>query len=230
MAIRSEEHSVDGQQFDAITRSLAAAPSRRRLLTSFGAGLATLVLGGRMTHAQRAKAPLCHATGDPANPYVVIEVAEPAWDTHFAHGDMPYVDCCLDTDCAAGQVCANGTCTAQCPESARYCPSDGQCYFVNCGSRASWDETACRCECDDAYVSLPEGKCGVPCTSDADCSAVGGTCTASNAGAGPNVCAAGGYLVSCSPPQAPACTSNEGCADPCDGTVCRADGTCTSQT
>lgn len=213
--------------FDDLSRSLASASSRRSAMKAIAGGLSAVILGGRPALSQPAKAPLCHATGDPANPYVVVEVAEPAWDKHLAHGDTPYIDCCLDSDCTNGQVCVSGTCTTRCTNGGTFCPVNGLCYFHNCGPRASWNTATCRCECNAEYVSLPEGKCGVPCTSDADCSVVGGACTASEGGAGPNVCAHQSWSLYCSAPDFP-CFTNDDCA-PCDSTVCRADGKCVSQ-
>jgi hypothetical protein len=35
----------------------------------------------------QAKTEVCHRTDDPENPYVLIEVADPALDAHIAHGD-----------------------------------------------------------------------------------------------------------------------------------------------
>jgi hypothetical protein len=103
---------MDPTQFDGLTKALAAGVSRRRILHGLAVGAVGAVAG--LPHqpalAQQTKQAICHHTGDPENPYVVIEVAEPAWATHYAHGDTPYVDCCTNADCAIGQVCTNGQC------------------------------------------------------------------------------------------------------------------------
>jgi hypothetical protein len=108
---------MDDHSFDDLTRSLARGLTRRTLLRGLGGGLAaTLGLARASASGQQQKKPLCHATGSPDNPWVVINVAEPAWPTHFAHGDTPYVDCCAAADCPAPTdpclvaVCQNGVC------------------------------------------------------------------------------------------------------------------------
>ena len=117
--------AMDGQQFDSLTKTLAGGIARRGLLR----GAAGLVLGLRAagTRAERAKRPLCHATGDPANPFVVIEVAEPAWETHLAHGDRPFVDCCADADCPRdGDRCVEGACQAACRLDDSVCGAEAE--------------------------------------------------------------------------------------------------------
>ena len=42
---------------------------------------------------------LCHATGSPSNPFVLISPGDPSYNTHFGHGDMP----------AVNGVCGEGT-------------------------------------------------------------------------------------------------------------------------
>ena len=87
---------MDSRRFDDMVRSLATGTSRRRLLGVVGSGLLAVAAGTRRVDAQPERVALCHATGDPTNPYKVIEVPEPAAQNHLAHGDTPYVNCCLE--------------------------------------------------------------------------------------------------------------------------------------
>src|SRR5215213_969450 len=106
---REEELSMDGQHFDRMARRLATSASRRTVLRGLAAGLAGAAgLRALRAEAGQTKKPLCHATGDPAYPWVVISVAEPAWPTHYAHGDHAYDDCCADADCASPATCGGG--------------------------------------------------------------------------------------------------------------------------
>ncbi len=54
------------------------------LFTMLAASLVTFSVAS----AGQAKVPLCHQTGAEDNAYVIIHVAEPAYDTHVAHGDF----------------------------------------------------------------------------------------------------------------------------------------------
>lgn len=144
---------MDSQRFDALTRSLARGTTRRGLLKGVGGGLAAVLgLTRRPAAAGQAKRPLCHATGDPANPWVVIEVAEPAWKAHFAHGDTPYVNCGTAADCP---LPTPGTC-----EGAPTC-TDGACGFApvaataNILCRESDDECHDHAYCDGLSTTCP---------------------------------------------------------------------------
>ena len=130
---------MDGQRFDQLAKALAGGTSRRGALRGAAGGLAAaLGLGARGARARQAKQRLCHATGDPANPYVVINVAKPAWETHVAHGDTPHVDCCVDADCPGGGTCRDGVCSP----AAVYVP------VPDCGSG---------CEC--VYTEAKDFQC-----------------------------------------------------------------------
>src|SRR5690349_6325130 len=99
---------MDAHHFDKMTKLLANGMNRRRILRA-AAGLAGAAgLRALGAAAVQAKKPLCHATGDPANPWVVISVAEPSWPTHYAHGDHDFSDRCDDNACAAPQTCGGG--------------------------------------------------------------------------------------------------------------------------
>ena len=196
---------MDGQRFDELTRRLAGGTSRRGVLRgAAGALAAALGLRARGTGAQQRKRPLCHATGDPKRPWVVIDVAEPAWETHFAHGDTAFANCCAEADCPAGHACcataAGGTCadlttTADCgacgaactaaPANATPACSDGQCAFV-CNQGYA--------RCGDACVNTGTdvdncGGCGVRCPVNEHCEAGRCVCgTLRDAGGTPISC------------------------------------------
>jgi hypothetical protein len=102
---------MDGNRFDSMAMMLANGTNRRKVLRGIAAGLAGAV-GLRVLGAEagQEKQAFCHATGNPASPWVVISIAKPAWKAHLAHGDHPYLDCCADDDCGAREHCTDGTC------------------------------------------------------------------------------------------------------------------------
>jgi hypothetical protein len=210
---------MDSSRFDEWTRGLARAASRRRMLGMLGGGFVAAVTAGRQSaSAGPAKIALCHATGDPANPYTVMEVPEPALDAHMAHGDTPYVNCCLDAECPVGETCGGRGIPGQCGG----CPTLTTCAAqgVDCGS-------------------IPDG-CGGP---DLDC----GGCGTGDICTGPETCSAGlchpGAPLPCPPPDdscyaAAACDPSSGCGEPtyrgdgvpCDVGVCYQEACCTPAT
>jgi hypothetical protein len=121
---------VDHHAFDQFTRAVAlpGATRRRFLRGMLGVGAAALVGNrARAVMAATTKKPLCHVTGDPNHPYEIITVAEPAWETHFAHGDTPYVNCCVDADCPPVDACTPGACIAGTCRTTTRCPEDHSC-------------------------------------------------------------------------------------------------------
>lgn len=104
---------MDSRAIDDLARRLAALRSRRDLVRMLaggaGGGLLALRRAGR-GNAASERIPLCHFTGDPANPYAVIEVAGPALANHQAHGDFRFTNCCRNADCDGGNPCVDGTC------------------------------------------------------------------------------------------------------------------------
>ena len=209
---------MESRRFDDIARSFATGTSRRRLLGVVGSGLLAVADGTRRVDAQPERVALCHATGDPTNPYTAIEVPEPAAQTHLAHGDTPYVNCCLDTDCPEGETCGGmgipGECGG-CP-TLTTCAAQG----VECGF-------------------IPDG-CGGPALDCGGCG-VGDLCT------GPETCTAGqcqpGAPIPCPPPAdscyvAATCDPGSGCGQPtyrgdgvsCGTGVCYQNACCTPYT
>ena len=188
---------MDARRFDDLILSVATGVNRRRLLRGMG-GVLGLAIAARRSAAgaEQQKRALCHWTGDPANPWTVIDVAEPAWQTHLDHGDGPYVDCCTDGDCEQGSVCCDGQCTVtpfSCGATVcgpdEWCNSDlGECFpsqscfaaYNNCSGMGACIPQDGTCLCtvigasgDDCstYVPLP----GMPGCAGFDDS---GTCCA----------------------------------------------------
>jgi hypothetical protein len=155
-----EEITVDQHVFDHFTRAVARPGSTRRGLLRGALALgATALIGGRARAALagQEKMPLCHVTGDPANPYEVITVAGPSWDTHFAHGDKPYAGCCLDADCATGETCGDdGACA---PTGA--CTVDADCEAVDPCTPATCVDGSCQTTsaCTDGLQCLQKRDC-----------------------------------------------------------------------
>lgn len=123
---------MDGPRFDSVAMMLANGVNRRSVLRGIAAGLAGAAgLRALGAEAGQEKQAFCHATGDPASPWVVIRIAKPAWPAHLAHGDHLYVDCCADDDCGARGRCADGACVedACTVNGAMECSGSG---FVTC--------------------------------------------------------------------------------------------------
>lgn len=171
---------MDGQRFDALTRLVAAGTSRRRFAAGLAGALATAVLGARRTVAEKAKTRLCHATGDPANPYLVIEVAPSAAADHLGHGDFAYTNCCTDAACAAPQTCGGGGVAGTCgctPDNAAACAgracgaATNNCgQTVACGEVCNADQVCANDGCCDFFGGEEEGEenfrdrtCGAGC-------------------------------------------------------------------
>ena len=150
---------MDGQRFDHLTRALAGGTSRRTVIRGMGAGLAAAVgLRASRAKAGQVKKPLCHFTGSATTPWTVIEVAEPAWQTHYSHGDHDYIDCCDDTACNAPQTCGGGgvegQCGAACAANGSTCATNGGCCSGICQGGACAATVAGTCPpggnvCDD---------------------------------------------------------------------------------
>jgi hypothetical protein len=135
---------MDGQRFDEMAKDMARGMNRRRMLRGMGGVIAAAV--ALRTHgigAQQAKQALCHFTGSADNPWQVITVAEPAWDTHFAHGDHVYVDCCDDGACAGFDTCGGGGTKGKCGCTAKTVCADGDIGNVEDGC-GGWLECGCR--------------------------------------------------------------------------------------
>jgi hypothetical protein len=125
---------MDQDCFDDLTRTLAHGLNRRAVLRGLGGGLAAaLGLARSPAAAQQTKRPLCHATGDPNHPWVVIDLPDPAWPAHLAHGDTPYVDCCTAGDCPAPAdpclvaVCQGGACGTAPGNAGAACDDSNAC-------------------------------------------------------------------------------------------------------
>jgi hypothetical protein len=140
---------MDDTRFDCLAKLLATRAGRRGLLCGASGGLAAaLGLRVRGVGAGQTRRLLCHATGDPARPWEVIDVAEPAWQTGLARGDTPYHGCCADADCgAATPYCVAGTCVA-CRVDAD-CPDPGACHQATCDAGVCRAVVIAGAACDD---------------------------------------------------------------------------------
>lgn len=106
---------MDGTKFDALTKGLATGRTRRSVLRGLiGGGAAVVAVRAGTTLAGPADmVTICHFTGDPDNPYIIIEVSEKALPSHTEHGDFVYRgECCLDSECDDGNACNTDTCNA----------------------------------------------------------------------------------------------------------------------
>ncbi len=104
---------MDGQRFDSLARAMATATSRRDvLLGALAGGFGALIGGGRRAGAKPQKVAICHFTDDPAHPYEVISVAQPAVQAHLGHHDslLSEVECCTNADCDDGDPCTYDVC------------------------------------------------------------------------------------------------------------------------
>lgn len=157
---------MDGNRFDRITRELGTGRSRRSVLKGLAVAAAAGVgLRGRgRVLAGQEKQELCHVTGDPNTPYVVISVAEPAWQTHLDHGDTPFLNCCVDADCDDGSVCngqercVNGACQ---PGTPLVCDDGNPCTENSCDPVGGCQHApvAAGTSCDDGNVCNGQETC-----------------------------------------------------------------------
>ena len=106
---------MDFDRFDALSRSLSTARSRRRALAAAVGGLLA-ALGGRKVARAVDKVPICHRTGSDTNSFILIEVPADNIEFHRAHGDVDPsggacpetclgARCTTDTDCCAEHCC-----------------------------------------------------------------------------------------------------------------------------
>jgi hypothetical protein len=196
---------MDGRKFDGIVKTLATETSRRGVL---GAGLATVAALVTRRASAADKVTICHFTNSKTNPYNIITVDDNSvqLQSHLAHGDTLFVDCCLDEECAELTdqcnigVCDAGTCIAV-PQVGDPCDDGNLCTEGDvCQSDGSCAGTAVDCtELDNA--------CNVGACNPADGSCLaepaneGGPCDDQNACTGPDTCSGGvctsGPTISC---------------------------------
>lgn len=126
-----KENMVEGSKFDDLARALGGKSTRRRVL----AGIAGVVAGGLFTRQASARTlTICHATGNPAQPYESMTIDQALFNLHARHGDYLRVECCADGDCATlDGMCSSGTCQngycVQLPKPAGTpCGSDNACF------------------------------------------------------------------------------------------------------
>lgn len=224
---------MDAHRFDDLTKSLAAAPSRRQVVRTLvgGAGAGLLALLGRQAVAAKpGKVGVCHLTGDPANPVVYIQVDASSVAEHAGHGDAVAPDFLNDAAncggcgviCAGDEACAGGAC--QPVDSCPICPGghgceNGGCVCSSAGTCAGDDSTPCGLlhgvipmGCEDGCCCVPSGLGGgvYPCGDLGDLNAPHPYCCSGWCGAdGGCACIPGGTtdLYPCDPGPSEHCCS-----------------------
>lgn len=164
---------MDGSQFDALTRSLAERPSRRRVLAALGAG--ALALAGRATTSAKPHPKgcndFCKALGLTGRDLgrCQNDCGQGATGLYTQCGGSPANFCngvCVDTqtdegNCGGcGQPCTNGECVG------------GTCTCFHDGQHV--DETG-TCTCDSTVCTTSADCCDNPYTGAFMCTA--GQCT-----------------------------------------------------
>jgi hypothetical protein len=172
---------MDGDFFDALTRRLATASSRRATLKRFALGLAGVagLASSATTQAANDCAKFCNRL-PPGQRGQCVADCQAGTGLFFACAGDP-AQLCLSADgssascCPAGSTCQGGVCS--CPPGSEYCEQQGQCVSTYCNYRTQYNRTTCQCECEPPYVPLVNtGACATPCGSDADCGGVPGCC------------------------------------------------------
>jgi len=167
---------VDESRFDDLSRRMALATNRRSVLRGLVGGGAAIVASraGTTLAAPADKVTICHFTGDPDNPYTIIEVSGNALPDHTEHGDFVYLgQCCLDSECVdtdactINEACSEGACTSDeldCAELVDDC-NEGLCDpATGCYSSPTNEEEPC----EDGTGACQEGARAVACTAGQD--------------------------------------------------------------
>lgn len=232
---------MDGRRFDELTRRMGGEIPRRHVLRGLVGGIAAAVgLSKGVSANGQEKKDLCHRTSDPNTPWVVISVADAAYQKHLdTHGDQPFVDCCEDADCTGYNTCGGGGTPGQCG-CTPVCDSE-TCSDDGCGG-------TCPCPVNQDCCS---GICTDLSTDDANCGSCGAVCESPETCGGdgsPGVCGCTpdplevicngvcsdtridncGNLIFCGPDVCDSgeiCGGNGVCCTPsCDGLTCGDDG------
>ena len=168
---------MDAHRFDDLTKTLATAHSRRRVVRALVGGAAGgfLVLLGRGAAGAKPadKVGVCHLTGDSAHPVVYLEVAASSVAEHLAHGDAVGPDFQDDSAncggcglaCASGEICAGGVCLANsCPvcPGGHGCDGDGGCICSAAGVCDGEDPTPCGLLHGSISMGCEGGCCCIP--------------------------------------------------------------------
>jgi hypothetical protein len=155
---------MDGNRFDALTKSLAIPDSRRGILKRFGAGitggLVALGLGqaGAAPGGQgKGKGSTCGGPGHACK-----------WNKQCC-GFAELV--CMDgacTECPGNYCTATGSCAPACTDAQSYDAETCACTCppVTCPEGWTFNQDTCSCECTSGNICEATGSCGPSCPED----------------------------------------------------------------
>jgi len=125
---------MDGQSFDALTRRLTRATSRRTALAALGGAIAAGLTASVTQAAKGNKVGICHWDNATAT-WSLISVAAKSVPAHQAHGDTISPDFATNTAhcgscgnaCDAGDTCVDGACLRPVPliDLGGFCTIEG---------------------------------------------------------------------------------------------------------
>jgi hypothetical protein len=112
---------MERSRFDSLAKAFSMGQPRRSVLRGLFGGVAVVAAGsGKIGAAPPQKVAICHGTGNPANPYKLLSLPEPALASHYAHGDFEPFDCDGELSC---EQCTPACLPLFC-DSADICPTD----------------------------------------------------------------------------------------------------------
>jgi len=169
---------MDGSHFDALTRALSTAGSRRRALGGLLAGALGVLRWPEQEETQAHNAlEACKKKSGKAKKKCVKK-ARKHNATHVVPTSPPAVVC--TPSCAACEVCVNGACQAASDDTA--CNSNGRCLKGICNPRPTCAGAGADCgtnksECcsggcvttASSFDSCVAGTIGSPCRDTVDC-------------------------------------------------------------
>jgi hypothetical protein len=202
---------MDHDRFDSLTRSFGAAASRRSLVRAFGGGL-TALLGwphGGSEVVAKNKGGKKHKKKKTQTPPPPSATCTPRCRRKVCGDDGCGGSC---GSCAAGQVCASGTCCT--PEPVAVTCS-GRCGTV---TNAKTCHQPVACSCPAGQQCLGNGSCAAVCSSSATICPVNGFCNCGASAEGSIHC----YGTSYCNVSLQVCTSTTECpvGQYCQTTMC----------
>jgi hypothetical protein len=111
---------MEGKHFDQLAKHLGTGTARRRVLGGMIGVTAALLTGAAVLEAKpgggkgKTKVSICHYQGTHKGTpkYKVLKLGAPGAANHLENHeeDTPYVDCCVDNDCAEAAECSTASC------------------------------------------------------------------------------------------------------------------------